>query len=322
MRPPLSACDFRLLDDPEFREDSVREEIVVPLLAALGYSSSPPHRIIRSRRLEHPYVYIGTVKKPIAIVPDYLLQRDGENAWILDAKAPQEVIDSGPHVEQAYSYAIHRDVRVPIYALCNGRRLVVFHVSEWPAVLDVPLTEIAEHWPRLLAALGTAAAWPGGLPPGVRADYGLALQKAGLTHDEQGKKIYQVFVSFQPSMITRVEDHLYSMSGIYPPTAALHAPDAEVDAAQGWWSTLMVSFDFGPDVYEKLLAALPEAARERTVRALTRQPYRVIFAKGETPTLTVVADPGDTIHKSAEGSYCPLLADEFIPEPQDRAHEF
>src|SRR5438093_3750123 len=49
--------DFKLLDDPEFGEDSVREELVVPLLAALGYSASPPYRIIRSKKLEHPFVY-------------------------------------------------------------------------------------------------------------------------------------------------------------------------------------------------------------------------------------------------------------------------
>ena len=41
--------DFALLDDPDFREDSVREELIVPLLTALGFSASPPFRIIRSK---------------------------------------------------------------------------------------------------------------------------------------------------------------------------------------------------------------------------------------------------------------------------------
>jgi hypothetical protein len=63
--------DFRSLDDPTFREDSVREALIVPLLAALGYTESPPYRIIRSKRLEHPYVYVGTAKRNISIVPDY-----------------------------------------------------------------------------------------------------------------------------------------------------------------------------------------------------------------------------------------------------------
>ena len=51
-------------------------------------------------------VYFGTVKKDITIIPDYLLERDGKYAWILDAKSPTENIDTGKNVEQAYSYKI------------------------------------------------------------------------------------------------------------------------------------------------------------------------------------------------------------------------
>ena len=133
----FSDFDFTLLDDPDFREDSVREALVVPLPKALGFTESPPYRIIRSRPLTHSYVYIGTVKKGITIIPDYLLHRDGESAWILDAKGPKENIDSGKNVEQAYSYAIHPDIRVPFYGLCNGRKLVVFNISFVEPVIDV-----------------------------------------------------------------------------------------------------------------------------------------------------------------------------------------
>ena len=95
--------DFKLLDDREFGEDAVREELIVPLLTALGYSASPPYRIIRSRKLEHPFVYFGTVPKKITIIPDYVLERDGAYAWVLDAKGPNENIDTGKNVEQAYA---------------------------------------------------------------------------------------------------------------------------------------------------------------------------------------------------------------------------
>jgi hypothetical protein len=60
---PFGDFDFSLLDNPEFGEDAVREELVAPLLRALGYSASPPYQIIRSRKLEHPFVYFGTVKQ-------------------------------------------------------------------------------------------------------------------------------------------------------------------------------------------------------------------------------------------------------------------
>jgi hypothetical protein len=42
----------------------------------------------------------------------------------------KENMNSGKHVEQAYSYAIHPDIRVPVYGLCNGGKLVVFHISQ------------------------------------------------------------------------------------------------------------------------------------------------------------------------------------------------
>jgi hypothetical protein len=32
--------DFTILDDANFKEDSVREEIIVPILTKLGYSAS------------------------------------------------------------------------------------------------------------------------------------------------------------------------------------------------------------------------------------------------------------------------------------------
>lgn len=109
-----------------------------------GSLKKEPYRIIRSRPIKHPYVYIGTAKKNITIIPDYLLQRDGENAWILDAKAPGENINSGKNVEQAYSYAIHPEIRAPFYALCNGRKLVVFHISQEEPVLDIELADVGK----------------------------------------------------------------------------------------------------------------------------------------------------------------------------------
>ena len=42
--------DFTLLDDPGFKEDSVRGELISPLLRRLGYSASPPNQITRRPR--------------------------------------------------------------------------------------------------------------------------------------------------------------------------------------------------------------------------------------------------------------------------------
>ena len=122
--------DFSLLSSNEVKEDSVREALIKPLLNALGYSASSSNRIIRSKTAEHPFVQIGSRKHNIKLIPDYLLEVDGSYAWVLDAKSPGEKITSGEHVQQIYSYAIHPDIRVKLYALCNGREFILFNIEE------------------------------------------------------------------------------------------------------------------------------------------------------------------------------------------------
>lgn len=117
---PLQDFDFRVLDDREFKEDAVREEIMAPLVRALGYEVSGPQRVVRGRRLEHPFVALGVSTHRVSIVPDYLLFVEDHPTWVLDAKAPSESIDDPDHHAQAYSYAIHRDVRVDWYGSATG----------------------------------------------------------------------------------------------------------------------------------------------------------------------------------------------------------
>lgn len=149
--------DFEALNSRSFKEDSVREELVLPLLKQLGYKASGSARINRSRKLEHPFVVIGSKKHKIQIYPDYTLEVDGEPAFVLDAKAPGEDIHRGQNVEQAFSYAIHPDVRTSLYALCNGHELIVFHISQNAAVLSVALSEIDKKWDAIVALVGPNA---------------------------------------------------------------------------------------------------------------------------------------------------------------------
>ena len=113
--------DFTVLDDPSFKEDAVREELIAPLLRRLGYLPTGRLRVVRSKPLTHPFVMIGSKKYPVKIVPDYTLMVDEEALLVLDAKAPSEPIIKSHHVEQAFSYAIHPEIRSSTYGLCNGR---------------------------------------------------------------------------------------------------------------------------------------------------------------------------------------------------------
>lgn len=78
--------DPSLLDSPDFKEDSVREIIVTPMLTRLGYTPSGHNRIARSKSLRHPFIYAGTRRCPINIIPDYTLYTGDKAILILDAK--------------------------------------------------------------------------------------------------------------------------------------------------------------------------------------------------------------------------------------------
>lgn len=121
--------DFSCLDDEEYKEDSVREDIVAPLLKHIGYSVSGPNKIIRSRSLTHPYVMFGSQKRKLNIIPDYILAIDDNPCFVLDAKSPKSEITKGDNVAQVFSYAIHPEVRAWNYGLCNGRQLALYEVT-------------------------------------------------------------------------------------------------------------------------------------------------------------------------------------------------
>jgi 16S rRNA G966 N2-methylase RsmD len=157
MPASLGGFDFRLLTEPEFKEDSVREELILPILSSLGYSAAGPNRIIRSKVLEHPFITIGSKKRRVNLVPDYLLTVGPNFAFVLDAKAPGEEVKTGENVEQVYSYAIHPEIRVEKFCLCNGHELVLFDIRQKEPLLYVHLSELSKHWADLLAYLSPSA---------------------------------------------------------------------------------------------------------------------------------------------------------------------
>jgi DNA modification methylase len=152
----FSDFDFSSLDSPNFKEDSVREDLITPILKELGYSSQSENKIVRSKKVRHPFVTVGSKELPLTNFPDYLLEVDGKYAWVIDAKAPNEDIKTGKNVEQAYFYAIHPEIRVPIYALCNGREFIAFDIHG-ETLIYFSLSEIEKHWHKLQDLLSPSA---------------------------------------------------------------------------------------------------------------------------------------------------------------------
>ncbi|MCX6122679.1 MAG: type I restriction enzyme HsdR N-terminal domain-containing protein [Ignavibacteriales bacterium] len=150
----FSNFDFRRLNSSDFKEDSVREELVLPILKELGYSGQ---QIVRSKSLSHPFVKIGSKKRQINIVPDYLLKIEDTYAWVLDAKAPTENILHGENVEQVFSYSMHPEIRTKFFALCNGKEFTLFRQDTQKPILHFQLRDIERNWDKLETFLSPAS---------------------------------------------------------------------------------------------------------------------------------------------------------------------
>lgn len=279
--------DFEILNDPDFKEDSVREELIHPIIKSLGYSLKGDSRIIRSKSLVHPYVAIGSKRKKVSIVPDYLFTVENKPYWVLDAKSPTESIVKSKHVEQAYSYAIHPEVRAELFALCNGKEFSLYSIKKFEPILHFKLIDIDEHWNTLFRVLN----------PNIKAtpeivnyypDYGLHLFRLGI---EKGFKI--ILMAVHSKDIARVQDGLYTMTSVLP---------GEVN--------YILSLDFNDVQFKELLSLIPENLSTYINNSLRMQPYRVIL-KNDELMFGAVAVLKDEIKNNAEELFIPFEVQEF-----------
>jgi len=288
--------DFSILDDPEFKEDSVREEIVSPLLRKLGYSATGDSRIIRSKALTHPFVHIGTVQRKINIVPDYLLQVDGKSVLVLDAKGPRENILKGKNVDQAFSYAIHHEVRAFLYGLCNGREIVIFQVTRLDPILHIPIIELNERWGELYRIISPLAL----TKPHVldfHPDFGLSMLRYGAIPD-----IIFNFVGAWVNFISRVSDEQYTI----------------VSIVRIGEDKFAASFDFDQSLLSQFMSCVPERAKNQISRGISHQPYFVRFSKEESFEVLIEAHFSDKILCNENEQYLPLIVDKFDKLPYDQ----
>lgn len=291
----FSGFDFAILTDPGFKEDSVREELIAPMLKALGYAASPPNQIVRSPALKHPFVYIGTKKHSVNIIPDYLIKRRGDNFLVIDAKSPNEEIHKGKHVEQAYSYAIHRDVRVELFALCNGHEFALFHISRLPEVFSFKLVDIADAWSTLTRMIGTEAEVKKVV---IKPDFGLHLLRFGLAFDSKLQKVTHVMATMDVHHVARIDEETYSLQSYI-----------EMDGV-----VYFATFDFSKNLLSKLLGCLLpiETAKEVSL-SLSRFPFKWESTSADKIGFVGIAcRAGDNIHHNENEDYLPFEVFDFI----------
>lgn len=234
----LNGFDFELLNSPNFKEDSVREEIILPIIKQLGYTPNKPNQIIRSKSLLHPFVSIGSKKKNIYLIPDYLFEVDDNPVWILDAKSPSEEIVKSAHVEQAYSYAIHPEVKVDFFGLCNGKEFILYDIKEVEPIFHFNLVDINLYWNDLFNFLNPDKIKKSPSRQIIK-DLGLHLKRIGF---DKFESLY--FPNVPIRTMAQIEPDSYSTS-----TAV------NIDGAK-----YMATFDIPGSVFKQLKGGIPDSA--------------------------------------------------------------
>jgi len=135
-------------DDVMFKEDSVREVILLPIIKKLGYVESS---IVRNMTIKEK---IGSTKKETLLFIDYLLKIEGKYACVIEAKAPHKKISDDVNIEQAYNYASSRKIRSTYFALCNGIEFSLYRTDNPDEpILLFQITEIDSNWDSLIKYL-------------------------------------------------------------------------------------------------------------------------------------------------------------------------
>ena len=285
---PIGHLPKECLDDPAFKEDAVREEIIAPILRALGFGYSGLLRVERSRALVHPFFSIGSKRKKVPIIPDYLLWMGSQTFMALDAKGPGENIRQPDHLAQAYSYAIHREVRSPTYALCNGRSFDIYLVQDMSSTpwFSFSFEEAQSDWEMISTRLNPEELnWLLG-PQDYDKDLGLHLRTIGCTDQST-----IVFPDISLMGIARIGYEEFSIT-----TTVL------VDETR-----YMGSFDFGRAVLTKLVRILPKQTARQIVAKMVNYPCQIAISyPGQPIGLTVTARIGSRLEENDKEHFQPL----------------
>ena len=281
----FSGIEKSLFDSIDFKEDSVRELIIAPILTKLGFGPSGSTRVVRSKSLQNPFIRIGTRKHPITIIPDYTLYVNDKPHLILDAKAPHENVLDPRHVQQAYSYAIHMDIRCREFALCNGRELVVFDTASPVPLIHVRFEDFESRWEEIEKCLGPRYL----AAPSLRKfapDFGMSLVRMGFQKDTD-----LVMLDTRLNLFARVDDQLITAT-------------ANCDMGYG---EHCVSYDFHPRMLPLIVAGLPSELAAQFCNAIGRAPH--MAAAGLAIEIDVTARLGDVVEVDTE-SFVPLIIQE------------
>jgi len=279
----LKSFDYTELNNPEFKEDAVKEELITPLLKALGYDYNGRFKIIRSRRLNHPFNMIGSQKHNVSIIPDYILECDGKSVCVIDAKSPSKNLNDERYIGQVYSYAVHREVSAKFFALCNGREFVLYETGFLNPKMTFYMKYIGSHFQDLEYIIGNKNILASS-KSGIKKDLGIHLKM--LFAGNHRVKLF--FYDLPISQIALVEPNIYTV-------------DSNIVFNEEEYCG---SFDFSYELLLQIEHLLPNDSLEK-LRDITKIPIVVEFA-GKRFVVGIECELGDKIYENINEQYMPL----------------
>lgn len=167
-----------------------------------------------------------------------------------------------------YSYAIHRDVHVDWYAICNGREFALYHVADMSAT------------PRLRFDLRDLTAnWGAGRMRGDR--FRLPTDGSRGEREEREGHLLQTEASEEEAVV---------LVELAPITDAPARPKESVDVnVEG--ARYAISFDFESDVFAAFLALLDQTNARNLAEALAVEPT-IVHVVGELGVLRLTCRLG------------------------------
>lgn len=287
-QPPEIGPDFSNADPDTLNEDDVREDVISPMIRSLGYSLSGDKTVRRSKKLAHPFVYIGSRRHRISVVPDYTLFLNNRPVLIIEAKRPSVSVDQGPALQQAYSYAIHPDIRCPNYSVCNGLEFIMYQTSGRTPVIHSTIEEIVADWPRFFHEMSPSKLSHPFLRE-LNPDFGNHVALLGYT-----SHIEFTFEDLAIQVLSKLDnDKSWNVQTSYETGGISFA----------------VSIDIDETIAHHILNALPINLREAAVRDLNRTIQMTMLNHAVAVSMTCsIGTPVTSAHEV----YTPLIAKRLI----------
>lgn len=116
----------------EMNETEIRENIVAPFLAQLGYRWGTAAHLGCERQLRYTKAFLGHKKEndpPLRGKADYICDVISHGRFVVEVKGPNERLDVDVS-HQAYTYAAHPEVGAWFYLLTNGHEWRLYRIGQ------------------------------------------------------------------------------------------------------------------------------------------------------------------------------------------------